>query len=381
MKSVLFLLALLLVINSCQQPTTHTEVDELVTSIDPNQFYINGTVDFEDPIEMIYLMDKQNVVVDSSLVTNNSFSFKGSVVDPSSYFLRMNNNLKRHYPIILENSSFTVLINEDSSMILGGDLNHEITRYQNAQLGFDKRKSALLNPLTFTRDRNKILDSIKTIAIEQSKHTQQFIMDNNNNLLSTVVLKDQDFSLATLKNLKEQIGNSKNESLQDALTSLIATAQLLEDEKIALQKEAAKKKEVYRAPAPMFTGESLNGSDLGLQTVLNGKKVVLVDFWASWCKPCRMVTPQVKSIYNQYKDKGFEIITVSEDKSRIAWKNGIEEDQMMEWEHIYDNQMMIASSFGVRSIPHMVLIDEKGRIINNKISLSQLRTELKKALD
>lgn len=384
MKSYLIATLFLIVLSGCQQTTTkeiETSAPDVDVALADNGYQINGTIDFLEDVPMMYLVNQNDVVVDSVVVSNNSFSFNGSVEEPSSYSLSAQNNLQKTYPIILENSSFAVLLNDDSSMILGGDLNRKISRYRNAQLGFDQRKSALLNPTTFTRDRKKILESIKSIAIEQSEYTQQFIVDNNSNLLSTEVLNDQDFSLATLKKVKEQIGDSNNQSLQDALTTLIADAQQLEDEKIALQKEAAKKKEVYRAPAPMFTGESLTGSDLGLQTVLNGKKVVLVDFWASWCKPCRMVTPQVKQIYSQYKDKGFEIITVSEDKSRMAWKNGIEEDQMMEWEHIYDNQMMIASSFGVRSIPHMVLIDEKGRIINNKISLTQLRVELKDILD
>ena len=103
---------------------------------------------------------------------------------------------------------------------------------------------------------------------------------------------------------------------------------------------------------------------------------MLVDFWASWCKPCRMVTPEIKYIYQQYNKLGFDIITVSEDRTQSAWRQGIQEDNMLDWNHIYDNQMTIASQFGARAIPHMVLIDQDGKIIKDKISVNQLKKEL-----
>lgn len=381
MKLLLTTVGLMVLLTGCQQSTNAPVQDVLPeVTIDPNQFYIDGKLDFEESVTMVYLMDHENVVMDSSTVSNNSFSLNGSVAHPTPYFISFKNR-KDAYPIILENTSFDILINENQYMVLGGDLNSTLTKYRNDQLAYNERKVGFLNLSNFKKDQKKLLDSIALVNAEQSASTLQFIFENESNLLSQQILVENDFPLSDLKTLKDQIAYSTNESLLNALVASIDVKQKIEDEAIANRKKAVAKKEEYRAPAPMFTGESLTGSDLALATVLQGKKVVLVDFWASWCKPCRMITPQVRQIYDQYKDKGFEIITVSEDRSRIAWKNGIEEDQMMQWEHIYDNQMQIASSFGVRSIPHMVLIDEKGRIINNKISLSQLRKELKKVFN
>ncbi len=83
-------------------------------------------------------------------------------------------------------------------------------------------------------------------------------------------------------------------------------------------------------------------------------------------------------MYEQYSIKGFDILSVSEDRSVAEWKDGILIDGLESWHHIYDDYNRISSLYNVTALPHMVLIDEKGKIIKNKISLSQLETELEK---
>jgi thiol-disulfide isomerase/thioredoxin len=115
--------------------------------------------------------------------------------------------------------------------------------------------------------------------------------------------------------------------------------------------------------APGFTQETPEGDLLSLAD-LRGK-VVLVDFWASWCGPCRRENPNVVRMYRKYNDKGFEILGVSLDKDRNRWLQAIEQDGL-EWYHVSDLkgwQNEVAQAYRVSSIPQTVLLDEEGRII------------------
>ncbi len=108
-------------------------------------------------------------------------------------------------------------------------------------------------------------------------------------------------------------------------------------------------------------------------------KVVLIDFWASWCGPCKKEMPHMKSLYNKYKPKGFEIFAVSLDKTAAAWKGYIEREQLP-WIHVSDLKgwsSIGAKLYGVSSIPHLVLIDKEGKIIARNIRGAELDNRLK----
>ena len=183
------------------------------------------------------------------------------------------------------------------------------------------------------------------------------------------------FKLNELVTLADSIDNKEWLTKFNSKLEEIAAAELkFNKERVA----ANKKRVVKRRLAPSFSGLSINGTNLSLQSVLNGKKAVLIDFWASWCAPCREASPKIRYLYQKYKNKGFDVITVSEDKNQNDWRNGITEDNMLAWNHIYDENMRIANKFYVGAIPHMVLIDQNGGIIVNKISAYRLEDELKK---
>lgn len=109
-------------------------------------------------------------------------------------------------------------------------------------------------------------------------------------------------------------------------------------------------------------------------------KVVLIDFWASWCGPCRMENPNVVKLYNKYHAKGFEIYSVSMDKRREDWVQAIMRDNLVWPNHVSDLKGWTSSggaAYGVSSIPHTVLIDRQGRIIAKNLRGEALSNKLK----
>lgn len=124
-------------------------------------------------------------------------------------------------------------------------------------------------------------------------------------------------------------------------------------------------------PNPM--GETIKLSDLR-------GKIVLLDFWASWCKPCRAENPNVVRMYNQYKEKGFEVFSFSLDQDPTRWKNAIQQDGLIWPNHASDLQQWNTAAiplYGFRGIPYTVLIDKNGKIIETNLRGPALEQKLK----
>ncbi len=111
---------------------------------------------------------------------------------------------------------------------------------------------------------------------------------------------------------------------------------------------------------PQFTIKDEAGMAFTFQQLAKGKKYVLLDFWASWCAPCRKEIPNVKKQYELYKDKGFEVVSISIDRNAGQWKKALEEEQLA-WPNFLSNE--VADQFKVKAVPTMYLVDPQGTII------------------
>ncbi|MBB4079841.1 peroxiredoxin [Lewinella aquimaris] len=146
------------------------------------------------------------------------------------------------------------------------------------------------------------------------------------------------------------------------------------------QQTAPLRSSAIGAPAPLFTASTPDGGEISLES-LRGK-VVLLDFWASWCGPCRRENPNVVRMYNKYKDEGFEILGVSLDDRKDRWENAIAADKLT-WLHVSDLRgwkSEYGQLYGVTSIPQTVLLDRDGNILARNLRGRDLERKLAEVL-
>ena len=190
-------------------------------------------------------------------------------------------------------------------------------------------------------------------------------------MLYLEVLDNFEKGTALVQDLKRDYPDTKPGKSADAILANIE------------QQEAAKKiqKElVVGATFPQFEAKDLDGKPLSPANFKG--KVLLIDFWATWCGPCVMELPNVIKAYEKHHDKGFEIIGVSLDQDETKLKNFIK-DKNMTWAQYFDGkgwQNKLAQTYGIQSIPATFLLDGSGKIIGRDLRGENLEQALAKAL-
>ena len=132
-------------------------------------------------------------------------------------------------------------------------------------------------------------------------------------------------------------------------------------------------------PVPTFVlpdRDEKNFSDIELR---RDKKCVLIDFWASWCNPCRKSIPSLKEIYKEFADKGLEIISISIDKKNEDWQKALDEEQFP-WPSLIDTKNVSKEKFDVRAVPTFFLVDENGVVVEDNLPVQNIRNKVKELL-
>jgi thiol-disulfide isomerase/thioredoxin len=121
-----------------------------------------------------------------------------------------------------------------------------------------------------------------------------------------------------------------------------------------------------------------DGKAYNVKDIVAGKKYILIDFWASWCAPCRKEIPNLKTAYTAYAEKGFEILSISIDKDEKAWQKALVQENM-QWHNLLDDNK-VSNTFNVKTIPATYLVDSKGVIISDNLRGAELEAKLKELL-
>ncbi|MFM7668097.1 MAG: peroxiredoxin family protein [Bacteroidota bacterium] len=313
----------------------------------------------------------------SPLNSDGSFSFTGKLPSPNYYYVRLNNQL---VPLILRNNSEIKIYGDGNKLnkicnIINSDESLQLLEFQRAEQTWKQTLDSANNEVNKSPERKQeIYNQITPKYMDFQQFQQNYVQINQNSAALFPMIKminpEKDFQNYEL--LITQLYNAFSESSlikDEQIKYLLIKKKLVDDNPLSKGKIA-----------PDFEELKTDGKTKMKLSDLRGK-VVLIDFWASWCGPCRKENPNVVKTYEKYKDAGFTVMSVSLDSDKAKWLEAIQKDGLVWPNHVSDLggwQSKVARQYGVGGIPQTYLLDQEGKIITSNLRGQALETELQK---
>ena len=351
MKKVIYLFVIGAIMSSCSSKPHYT---------------IKGKIDGSDSITF-YLQKREGnkvVSIDSAISKKGAFTLKGGVIDYPQMIQLVAGNTRKRTSFYLENSEISVTGSLDSlfnAKISGSKTQDEYKTFidSNKPLS-DLYSRIMIKYQSASQSGNaagvelyeKQGDSIQT---EMNKLQKDFIRTHPSSYVSPSVAVGLSYEMEA-----EEI-DSMISGLDTAIADLPQIKNL--KERVAVMKSVS-----VGQKAPDFTMSDVNGNPVALSSKI-GSKLLLIDFWASWCNPCRQENPNVVKTYNEFHKKGFDVFGVSLDQKKEGWVKAIADDKLS-WTHVSDLlywNNAAAKLYAVNSIPANFLLDETGKIIGKNL--------------
>jgi thiol-disulfide isomerase/thioredoxin len=311
------------------------------------------------------------------LSKKGDFSIVGKLPNPDYYVLRVGGS---HINLILREGSNIKLYGDGGNIfafsnIVGSDESSRMNDFIKVLTAWNMKRDSAIALIQKNPERQQEINNSMTPEYYNFQgNLQNFVSQNQNSasLLPVVSTLDAENDFATYESIVNQLNTSFGDS--PSIQELVKNYK-----QIKARKEAAN----FLAPgkeALDFEELKLDGKTKMKLSDLRGQ-VVLLDFWASWCGPCRKENPNVVRLYEQYKKDGFTVMSVSLDKDKAAWEAAIQKDNLSWPNHVSDLgfwSSKVAQLYQVKGIPFTVLIDKDGKIINTNLRGEALEAELKR---
>jgi thiol-disulfide isomerase/thioredoxin len=341
----------------------------------PQKFVLSGTVEGqqEGKVYLTYALAKGKYVQDSAVLHQGTFRFSGMLSQPAMAFFHgktrsrdMDDPNATSFFIEPGNMQLAVRVNDFKHATLAGSASQdEYTAMENSKEPVEAQYKPQLDSMRKEKDHEKAAAIRERLAP----------------YFAALHQKDYEFFAAhpqspvTAYMLRFYVGDLSLDSLQLFYDRLGEKCQLS-----APGKEIALEIQKLRAgspgsPAKDFSARDIDGQPLAL-SAFKGKSYVLIDFWASWCIPCRHSNPHMIELFQRYHDKGFDVIGVSDDDGHPdAWKKAVTADGVGIWHNVLrgldwdklrkgePNENDISEKYGIHSLPTKILIDKEGKII------------------
>jgi thiol-disulfide isomerase/thioredoxin/PBP1b-binding outer membrane lipoprotein LpoB len=366
MKKIAIVIALTLFISACKN-----ESKDVVENSKNKTYTLLGTVKGVPDSSMV-IISEANKSMDSALVMNERFAISGSLDEPISVYLSIKGT--RDYTTLwLEPGRITFSAKQGKfkqAEITGSGLQKEDDRL-NAQivaLRFQQDSiENLIRPDMTKLEKQVLLGAYFDLEREEDSIYKTFIAENNHSLVSAHILNIY----------KTTWGKATTKSLYDKFTKEVKSSNYGKDikEYLILNKEPA-----IGDPYVDFAMVDVNG-DMKKLSEEKGR-VTLLEFWASWCGPCRAENPNLVKTYEVFNPKGFEIYAVSMDIDKDSWLKAIEKDGLP-WTHVSDlkgDENRAGLIYGVNGIPDNFLIDASGNVVGRNLRGEELNTKLAELL-
>ena len=341
-------------------------------------YKISGTIENVADGEYVYLSEakgRELVKLDSAVVTAGVFTFEGrqdAAVNRIITYTPKEGRAPR-YDFFLENGNITMTLGKENTSVTGTPNNDIYQAYKNETQPLNKQNNELY----------KQYRAEGTTAEQKAELEKQ--MEELDEKLNDLTYKTIEANITNPVGIHLWPGNSYGMELSQ-LQALAAKvpAEFQSNERIAklLNRIKVLEKTAVGQKFTDFTLPSPEGNPVKLSDIIAKNKYTLVDFWASWCGPCRAEMPNVVAAYKEYNKKGFGIVGVSLDSKAEAWKQAIK-DMDMTWDHMSDLKYWEsegATLYGVNSIPATVLIAQDGTIIARNLRGAAIKEKLAELL-
>jgi peroxiredoxin len=321
----------------------------------------------------LYVDDVNSEPVATAKSAKGSFELKGSVTEPYIHILTYGDKTQR-LAIFLDNSKITLngIVEAVAKAEVKGSPSHaDFDAYNSEFSPLFERLSAVVKDLNDRKPdpEGKLRLEYEGLVKSIQEKTDKYIQSKPNSYVSAFAAM-----VATQLNtdiaITENRYNLLNENVKQGYFGTML-AKNISDAKVGK----------IGSDALDFVQNDTAGNPVKLSSFRG--KYVLIDFWASWCRPCRMENPTVVKAYNQYKEKNFTVLGVSLDRSKDAWVKAIADDQLT-WTHVSDLKFWsneVAQKYKVESIPQNFLLDPNGKIIAKNLRGEQLLETLKGLLN
>ena len=346
-----------------------------------NDFTIDGTIDADDGSKVYILQADQNnqpFIKDSTVIKNSKFEFSGQAATPEISYFQIE-GVNGYVLSIIEAGKIKAEIYKDSvttSLVTGTRSNNDFNKYRDEtkslveninKIAYDQQQAIFNNNIELA---SKLRKDISRNEQEIMLYEWDFIINNEDSYMSALLL---------------EVFMVENKVNKDSIIEVYNTF----SNRIKISnvgKNIAGLLRQYEDPinigelAPDFTAPSLDGGNITLSENLG--KVTLIDFWAAWCRPCRIENPNLVRLYKKYNSSGLQIIGVSLDRTKEQWEKAISDDNLP-WIHVSNLNFWndpIARQYSIRAIPQSFLLDENGYVIAKNLRGLNLEEKVELAL-